>query len=67
MNNWSVGGSTRHIDIRDILKYIFFIRELKEKNVLKIEWIPSESNWSDLFTKNLGCDIVISGGNMSVM
>ena len=49
MNNWSVGGRTRHIDIR-----YFYIRELKEKNIVKIEWISSERNCSDLFTKNLG-------------
>jgi hypothetical protein len=52
MNNWNVDGRTRHSDIQ-----YFFIRELKEKNVLKIEWIPSKSKCSDLFTKNLGCDM----------
>jgi Reverse transcriptase (RNA-dependent DNA polymerase) len=48
INNWSVGGRTRHIDVR-----YFFLREMKEKNIVKIEWIKSENNPSDLFTKNL--------------
>jgi hypothetical protein len=51
MNNWSVGGLTRHIDIR-----YFYVRELKEQNILKIDLIPSESNCSDLFTMNLGLE-----------
>ena len=48
INNWSVGGRTRHISV----KY-FYLRELKEMNVIQIEWISSERNRSDLFTKNL--------------
>jgi hypothetical protein len=39
------------------LNSLSLIRELKEKNVLNIDWIPSESNCSDLFKKNLGCDM----------
>jgi hypothetical protein len=59
MNNWSVGGRTRHIDIR-----YFYIRELKEQNLLKIEWIPSGNNCSDLFTKNLGFDMYQKHANV---
>jgi hypothetical protein len=33
MNNWSVGGRTRHVDVR-----YHFLRELKEQNIIKINW-----------------------------
>jgi hypothetical protein len=48
MNNWSLGGRTRHINI-----LYFYIRELQERNTVKIEW----KNCSDLFTKNLGNEL----------
>jgi hypothetical protein len=48
INNWSVGGRMRHIAV----KY-FYLRELKEQKIIEIEWISSEANVSDLFTKNL--------------
>ena len=38
----------RHIEV----KY-YFLRELKEKGLIKVEWICSEDNCSDIFTKNL--------------
>ena len=47
-NNWSVGGRTRHVDVQ-----YYFFRELKEENVIISEWIGTENNHSDLFTKNL--------------
>ena len=47
-HNWSVGGRTRHIDVR-----INFLRELKEEGILELEWIAGDLNSSDLFTKNL--------------
>jgi hypothetical protein len=47
-NNWSVGGRTRHTTVRTN-----FLRELKEEGLLKVVWIPTERNSSDLFTKNL--------------
>jgi hypothetical protein len=59
MNNWSVGGRTRHIDIR-----YFYIRELKQRNTVKIEWISSEQNCSDLFTKNLGNELFEKHSNV---
>ena len=49
MENWSVGGRTRHVDVR-----YFFLRELKEQNVLRLQWISTTENPSDIFTKNLG-------------
>jgi hypothetical protein len=47
-HNWSVGGRTRHIDVR-----IHFLRELQKEGILILDWIPGDENASDLFTKNL--------------
>ena len=33
-NNWSVGGRTRHVDIKQN-----FLRELKDNGLLKVEWM----------------------------
>jgi len=52
MDGWSVGGRTRHIDVR-----YFFLRELKEKGIAKVEWVQSQNNPSDLFTKNLNSEM----------
>ena len=48
VNNWSVGGRTRHITTK-----ANFLRELKEEGVLKVIWFPTNDNSSDMFTKNL--------------
>ena len=47
-NNWSVSGRTRHIDVRQC-----FLREMKEKDLIVVKWIPGAKNVADLFTKNL--------------
>lgn len=47
-NNWSVGGRTRHIDVRSC-----FLRELKEAGIIKVNWIAGSENDSDIHTKNL--------------
>ena len=47
-NNWSVGGRTRHIDVRQV-----FLRELKEAGIFIVNWIAGVDNNSDMFTKNL--------------
>jgi len=47
-NNWSIGGRTRHVDVRQC-----FLRELKESKVLDIRWIKGLENDADAFTKNL--------------
>jgi hypothetical protein len=47
-NNWSVGGRTRHVDVRQC-----FLRELKESKILDIRWIKGSENDADAFTKNL--------------
>ena len=46
INNWSVGGRTRHMDMR-----LKFMRELKEEGIIEIKWIPGSENDADLFTK----------------
>ena len=47
-HNWSVGGRTRHAEVRQ-----YFLRDLKEENVVLVKWTSGDSNSSDLFTKNL--------------
>ena len=46
-NNWSSTGRTRHMDIR-----YKFLRELKEANLIRCVWIPTDLNETDIFTKN---------------
>jgi len=36
-NNWSVGGCTRHVDVR-----YYFLRELKEEGILEVKWIATD-------------------------
>ena len=47
-NSWSIGGRTRHIDVRQV-----FLRELKEAGVIKVIWVAGCDNDADIFTKNL--------------
>jgi hypothetical protein len=47
-NNWSVGGRTRHVDVR-----YYFLRELKETGLVQTVWQRGADNCADLFTKNL--------------
>ena len=49
INNWSVGGRTRHIEVRQ-----YFLRNLKEDGVIETSWISGDDNTADIFTKNLG-------------
>jgi hypothetical protein len=49
IDNWSVRGRLHHVKVKQ-----FFLRELKEQGLLKVKWLNSESNTSDIFTKNLG-------------
>ena len=46
--NSSNHGRSKHIDIR-----LFFIRELVKAKVLQLEYIKSEEQISDIFTKGL--------------
>ena len=46
-NGWSIGGRTRHVDVRQ-----YYLRELKEQNILRVKHIPGDKNETDIFTKN---------------
>ena len=74
-HNWSVGGRTRHVDVRQ-----YFLRELKEEGVIVVKWISTDKNCTDLYTKNLagplferhtekfcGKDIYMKSGDDKVM
>ena len=47
-HSWSVGGRTRHIDVK-----WHFLREMKEEGIIHTVWLHSPDNSADLFTKNL--------------
>ena len=47
-NNWSVGGRTRHVEVRQ-----YFLRDLKAEGTILPKWIPGSEMSADLFTKNL--------------
>jgi Reverse transcriptase (RNA-dependent DNA polymerase) len=47
-NNWSVGGRTRHMDVR-----YYFLRELKEEGLIHTMWKDGANMSVDLFTKNV--------------
>ena len=47
-NNWSVGGRTKHMQVRHL-----WLRELKEKGMIKVVWVAGKDNVADMFTKNL--------------
>jgi hypothetical protein len=51
-NNWSVGGRTRHVDVR-----MHYMRELKDQGLLVIKHIPGEDNDADIFTKNTAASV----------
>ena len=46
-NGWSVGGRTRHIEVKQ-----YFLRELKEMGFLKVVWLNGDDQTADIFTKN---------------
>lgn len=48
INNWSVGGRTRHVETRQL-----FLRGLKEQGIFTVQWIAGAENEVDIFTKNL--------------
>jgi hypothetical protein len=48
VNNFSVGGRTRHIETRQ-----YYLRELKAKGILNLRWKAGVDESSDIFTKNL--------------
>jgi hypothetical protein len=51
-NSWSVGGRTRHVDVR-----MHFLREMKDQGLLQIKHLPGSDNPADIFTKNTAAAI----------
>ena len=47
-NNWSVGGRTRHVDVRNHV-----MRELKDMGLIQCRYVPGPENDADIFTKNV--------------
>jgi hypothetical protein len=47
-NNWSVGGRTCHIEVRQ-----YFLQKLKEEGLIHTKWLSGAKMSSDLFTNNL--------------
>ena len=47
-NNWSVGGRTRHVDVKQN-----YLRELKENGFIRVEWRSGEEMTPDIHTKNV--------------
>ena len=47
-NNWSVGGRTWHVDVRN-----HFLRELKDTGIIVVRHVPGDNNDADVFTKNV--------------
>ena len=46
-NNWSVGGRTHHLDVRN-----HFLHELKDEGLKVVKHVPGDENEADNFTKN---------------
>ena len=46
-HNWSVGGRTRHVEVKQ-----YFLRELKEAGIIEVIWEKGDNMSSDIFTKN---------------
>jgi hypothetical protein len=49
VNNFSVGGRTRHIETRQ-----YYLRESKEKGIISVIWKAGSEYSSDMYTNNLG-------------
>ena len=47
-NNWSVGGRTWHIEVKQN-----FLQELKEAGIAEFQWISTTSNDADMLMKNM--------------
>jgi hypothetical protein len=52
VNNQSVGGRTRHVEVRQ-----YFLHELKEQNLIHCVWTSCATMSSDVLTKNLSQEI----------
>ena len=47
-NNWSVGGRTRHTEVKQN-----YLRECKDAGLLLVKWMPGDMMTPDFHTKNL--------------
>ena len=47
VNGHSIGGNTKHIAVR-----ILHVRDYKDEGIIKVNWIPTETNEADISTKN---------------
>ena len=57
-NNFTTGPRTKHIDIR-----AHFVRELIINGILKVVFVKSEDNATDIFTKNVSEDLFVKHSN----
>jgi len=48
VNGWSTGGGTKHSEVK-----VMYLRELKEKGIIRVYWHPTKENESDIYTKNV--------------
>ena len=46
-NNWSVGGRTRHVEVKQN-----FLSKLKKAGIIEFQWVSTVSNDPGIFTKN---------------
>ena len=58
INRWNIQGGTKHIDVR-----LHFVRELKEKNKIRVEKVHTSKNPADMFTKNLDRETFVKHRN----
>ena len=47
-NNWSMGGRTRHVDVRNN-----FLRELKDMGLIQCRYVTGPENNADILTKKI--------------
>eukprot|EP00957_Ditylum_brightwellii_P000117 8301-Ditylum_brightwellii.AAC.1 len=52
VNNWSVGGSTRHVEVKQ-----YFLQELKEASILECKQKSGSNIVSDSFTNNCAVSV----------
>lgn len=48
INGYSIGGGTKHCEVR-----IAYIRQLREEGKITVEWISTDDNEADIYTKNV--------------
>ena len=51
-NIWSTTGKTKHIDVQ-----FHYLRELVDQGMIKLNFVRSEENVADIFTKNLSANL----------